>query len=98
MSSRMKLRAQILRMLNKYRSDFEQSDNEVCDDISFLKQTNNPEFVAKILFKEIASQESEKYINICSLFYIKMITAIFLIRNKADITGFYTQLLLFFRI
>ncbi len=88
-SSRMQLRAQILRLLNKYRGNKNPSNLQISQDSEFLKETRDKQYVAKLLFKELSSSESEEYINVCAILALEVIDkntfencAIKLLQNK----------------
>ncbi len=71
-SQKMRSRAQIISILNKYHNDNDFSNDNLRQDIETIKEINNPAFCAKILLKEITDTKSH-YSNTCAIILLEAI-------------------------
>ena len=72
-SIKMKLRAKLINMLSKYRTDKNPSNESIMKDIAALCEIEDKAYVGKLLFKEIGSNEMGPYVNICAIMAIEVL-------------------------
>jgi len=71
-SQKLKQRAELLSILNKYRNATKINNQELFEDIEQISKFENKEFVLKTLLQEIVSS-NETYSNICSIIALESI-------------------------
>lgn len=71
-NDKMKLRADLMLILNKYRDAVEFDNVEVNNDIDYLLTFQDKEYICKTLFKEMGN-ENTQYGNVCAIFAIEVI-------------------------
>lgn len=84
-ASKMKLRAEILSVLNKYNTNKDIKSEDIKKDIESLDSIEDKKFLAKILTDELISGK-KKYAKFCSLFIIQIL-------NKNDIEPYALKIL-----
>lgn len=71
-SEKMKLRAELMSVLNKYTTAIEIDNDQLKNDIEILKEFPDREFLCKALFKELLGKDN-LYTNVCAIIIIEAV-------------------------
>ena len=71
MSDKMKLRADLMAILSKYRNTLNPKSSDFNNDITYLRTIEDKKYILKTLFKELVNANGN-FVNICAVFLLEL--------------------------